>query len=295
MTDPLDSQDITAGLHRFGAAVAQHAQPPPVADIRRRAQRRRRGQLAVIAAASAVVLLGGGAAIGNSGLLDDRTGRPVGPAVSTESTSEPTPTSTTTTTTFGSKRYDAIPADYPLLSFVDDPGGDGTIDGPAQTVPGARFSPCGQGAWDPRGSVDQLAVRSNIPENVQIRQIVLFDDQAAAQDSIDHVRDTFEACPVEQSDQSFGMLHEISVPSPDDGVPSAVGQSSLGVSSRSTYDQDPALAVGLTEMRWVRIANAVFFTYDTSEAMGDDTRPGREADQRAGQMVQAWCESAGGC
>jgi len=72
-----------------------------------------------------------------------------------------------------------------------------------------------------------------------------------------------------------------------------VADSSLAVSSRSTYQQAPTL--GLTEMRWVRIANAVIFTYDTGEAMSDDPGPGREATQRAVQMVTIWCETNGGC
>jgi hypothetical protein len=289
MTEPFDTDDIAVGLHHFGAAASRHAQPPPVADIRRRAQRRRRGQIAGIAAGVALVALGAGAAVGNSGLMGNRTSGPVGPAASTHSTSEPRPTSTTT---YGSKRYDTIPPDYPLLSFVDDPGGDGRIDGPAKTVPEVPIAPCGRRVWNPQGLIDSLTVRSNIPESPQIRQIVLFDDQAGAQDAISDVRDAFEACPVEQFDAGgFGVRHDISATGWDDASPPDVGQSSLGISSRSTYDQAPA--IGLTEMRWVRLDNAVIFTFDSSEAMGDDTGPGREANQRVEAMVQAWCEAAG--
>ncbi|MDQ3308044.1 MAG: hypothetical protein M3499_06775 [Actinomycetota bacterium] len=295
MTEPFDTDDIAVGLHHFAAAAAQHAQPPPVADIRRRAQRRRRAQIAGIAAGVALVALGGGVAVANSTLMANRNSGPAGPAASTDATSEPAPTSTPTTPTFGSKRYDVIPADYPMLSFVDDPGGDGSIDGPAETVPEVPIDPCGRRVWNPQGLIDSLAVRSNIPESPQLRQIVLFDDQAGAQDAMEEASDAFGACPVEQFGDGFSVNHYMryQVDSQSGGSASSadLGDSSLTVSSRSTYDQAPA--IGLTEMRWVRLDNAVIFTFDSSEAMGDGPGPGREANQRVGAMVQAWCDAAG--
>ena len=121
---------------------------------------------------------------------------------------------------------------------------------------------------------------------------MLFDDQAAAQESIDHVALTFEACPVEQFDPNE-VHHDVTTSGQGGAFLADVADSSLAVSSRSTYQQAPTL--GLTEMRWVRIANAVIFTYDTGEAMSDDPGPGREATQRAVQMVTIWCETNGGC
>lgn len=293
MTEQFDADDITAGLRRFGAAASQNAQPPPVAEIRRRARRRRRGHLVAIAAAVALMAVGGGVAIASTTLLANRTSGPAAPATSTHSTSEPAPTSTTTQ---GSKRYDAIPVDHPLLSFVDNPGGDGSIDGPAKSVPEIPIAPCGQRVWNPRGSVDQLAVRSNIPENTQIRQIVLFDDQGAAQDAMEEASDAFQACPVEQFGDGFSVNHYLhdQVEAKLGGSESLadLGDSSLAVASRSRYQDAPA--IGLTEMRWVRIANAVIFTFDTGEAMSDATGPGSEADRRVKAMVQTWCD-AGGC
>ncbi len=287
MTDPVDNNDLTVGLRHLSAAAAQQAQPPAAAEIRRRARRRRVGQVIAATAAITLVAVGGGVALANIGLTDGRTNGPAGPDTSTQ-TSAPAPTSTTT---YGTERYDAIPADYPMLSLVDDPGGDGTIDGPAETVPEIPITPCGQRVWYPDVVIDQLAIRSNIPENTQVRQIVLFDDQEAAQDAINTVRAAFEACPVERTEGSpFGSRHDIATPDLEGARKTGIVDDGLAVSTRITYEGDPA--IGLTEMRWLRIDNAVFYTFETSEAMSDATQPGSEANQLMRRIVVAWCDRA---
>jgi hypothetical protein len=45
----------------------------------------------------------------------------------------------------------------------------------------------------------------------------------------------------------------------------------------------------------VRIANAVIYTWDTHDSVGDDPLPGREADRLLSRMVSTWCDLAGGC
>ncbi len=285
MTDPVDNNDLTVGLRQLSAAAAQQAQPPTATVIRQRARHRRLRQVMGAAAAITLVAVGGGVALANSGLTNDRTGGPAGPDTSTH-TSAPAPTSTTT---YGTERYDAIPADYPMLSLVDDPGGDGTTDGPAETVPELPISPCGQRVWNPDAVIDQLAVRSNIPENTQVRQIVLFDDQEAAQQAINTVRGAFESCPIETFEGSpYESRHDVATPDLEGWQGTGISDDALSVSTRITYQGDPA--IGLTELRWLRIDNAVFYTFETSEAMSDATQPGHAANQLTRQMVLAWCD-----
>ncbi len=82
-------------------------------------------------------------------------------------------------------------------------------------------------------------------------------------------------------------------------VPDLVGPSiappaaRLAVSARETFNG--ATALGLTELRWVRIGNAIIFTEDSGEPLSNDPRPGRAADRVSADMVTTWCDLAGGC
>lgn len=284
MTDPWRE------LHTFKASAALQAQPLATDEVRRLAERRRRRQVIGAAAAVALVLGGTGVSLAGSGVLDNRLSDPLPPAI----TPGPTTAGQTATTPYGSDRYLRIPADYPWLSFIDDPGGDGSVDGPGATVPLPTLRPCGRLTWNPTELLTQRAVRSNIPESTEIRQVLLFPDQGAAQVALDDVRETFSRCPIQRYPDGFATNHDVfrrlgAAPAP----PASAGDAFLAVSARSTFHDAPA--IGRTEMRWVRIDNAVVYTWDTSEAMSDSTHPGHEADQQVRRMVAAWCELAGHC
>lgn len=277
MTDPWED------LNAFSAAAAMQAQPLSTAEVRRRAVRRRRLQLVGVIAAVTFAVVGTGMAVATSEAWDNRTDGPSEPG----STSAPTPGGPTGTSTHGTGKYREIPVSYPWSTFIDDPGGDGSVDGPGATVPLPTLKPCGRHTWNPTGVIAQRAVRSNIPESSQVRQVLLFTNRESAQTAIDDVRDTFARCPIERYPGGFATEYDTEAQQP------GVGDSRLAVSARSTFHRAPA--IGRIEMRWVSLDNAVFFTWEPSEAMSDSTAPGHEADQRVRQMVTAWCEIAGHC
>lgn len=277
MTDPWSDLD------GYRAEVTRLAGPIPLAELQRRARRRRGRQIAGVV--GAVTLIIGGVGVGYVEAGQPRTAGPAG------HTNTPAPPSTGSTSTPPNGPYQRIPPSYPWLSFVADPGGDGSIDGPGR-LDLQPLRACGRGAWDSTGVDPQRAVLSHLPDSTQLRQIVLFTNQGAAQVALERARTAFADCPVERHGGGFATRYVVSVP---DLVGSSIAPPAarLAVSARETFNGAPAL--GLTELRWVRIGNAIIFTKDSGEPLSNDPRPSHAADRVSADMVTSWCDLAGGC
>lgn len=279
MTDPYSD------LRQLARAAEQHTTMVEPAEVRRLAGRRQRNQvLAWTGAAAVVVAAVTVTGISNSAHLlgSERDLQPAGPSATSS-----TPAQTTATTTPSSPAQEpdwvtTIPTGFPLLEYIDDPGGDGDIDGPAETVPMIPVQPCDRpNAWmTPEQSTDQLAVRSNIPENTQIRQLVLLPDDEAASAAIEDVTKAYAGCTT-YTEVPGGFSQRYETRALD------IADQAFSVSVRYEFDQAPA--IGRTEMRWVRVGNAVSFTFDTSEAMSDSEDPLRQSDRLVGQLADEMC------
>jgi hypothetical protein len=182
------------------------------------------------------------------------------------------------------RHYDEIPAGYPWLTFVDDLGSQGHVDGPDDQVKGPALAPCRHRTWQPAVVIDRRGVASHFLEGGQFRQVLLFRNARAAQRAVNAVRIAYLHCPVQHFSHGWAEKFVVTTPA---------SQGALAVSKQAEQQGNPAL--GLEELRWVRISNAVIYTWDTYDAAGNDPLPGRAADRRLDEMATAWCNLAGGC
>jgi len=257
--------DVYDDLRALSAEGRRRAVMLDPADVHRRGDRRRRRQVAGWAAAAMlVVAVGAAGLVRGSGLLGMDDAQPA---------KEPT-------------WVQEIPSGYPatLARYVPDPGGDGSVAGPGRGVRGPfDLRPCGTPVWPVGGVVDRTAVKATLPDGAVFREVVLFADSAAASRALAEVAAGYASCEQEPTDDSgYTRGYEV------ERLP--LGDEAVSVHWRIEFQGAPT--IGSTELRWVRVGNAVALLADSSEAMSDDPAPADKLDRVARRLSADLCPFA---
>lgn len=152
--------------------------PLPAAEVRRLGERRRARRTAASAVAGATAVL---AVVLPAGLYATRDGGSPPPEV------VQTPTVT------------AIPDDFPLDRQAYDFGPDGTREGPSASVEVERALPCGAEPLASAPTTDRLAFVNAGGEFTDSRELLLFDDEAAAREVLEETRRAVDDCATDDS------------------------------------------------------------------------------------------------
>lgn len=281
-------------LREVADAGREHARGLPADQVRALGSRRQRRRVAAsVAGVCAVVVIIAGGVLTATGQMSSLVDAPQPADAPRPSTAPSPPARNTGSPVLGAVDnvppsggwVTEIPESYPLAQDLRAQGEDGAVQGPGGGVdlPGIRA--CGSVAFPLAGSSsDMLGLQYSAPEVIQVRQLVVYEDAAAAQAALRRLVDDVAACPREELDDGVTYrVHRVRTTDlGDTGVRALThgGQQGLG------------LMLGSEQHHLARVGNAVLRLSESAEYM-----PGSEAERRwltevsevVGGLVQDMC------
>ena len=133
--------------------------------------------------------------------------------------------------------------------------------------------------WPAGARTDNLAVRILGPEFARIRQVAVYQDNAAAKAAFADLLEAKRGCTIQHHGHQMGTRWRFKQHD--------LGADSLFGSAQSRWHGRPT--IGLSLFRWVRVGNAIGYTFESGEGMLSSPHSTRGANRDVRDLRQRMC------